>query len=706
MPGPRGLRIPSLMASRVAYLGVIVSLPLAFLGVAIVELGLPGTSSASPPPAATALATSLTGGVQRGARISVPAGWPVTDAAILSGTYASRARGTVTYTVFSDPSCSTSVGTGGTVKVRHGRIPASRAVVLTTAGTYYWQASYSGDAKNAASVSACGTAGEVETTTPPYADQFVTSAVSAIPGTSLNLHWSTPAAATDPAPGAYFHLSSVGTSALPNFDSIVTWPGDTTDTWSSTDGWWSTNATAMTLAVPSGAVPGATYQIQIYTCSSVSQLCSNSPGATGPGDEQVSLTISTGWTTTPYTQDFSVSKKFAESVGNPLDVAFSPDGTLWNTSEFSNHLSKISVSASTARSFSDPSNSRSEPFASCFPDCQESAASALSERVIDADGRIWFTEGGWYALNPSPSQPISKNHSEVVSFDPATDKFCTYRVPGDDNEVMGLASTGTAPNSLIWFTESLGNGNQLPRQPTLDSFNPAKIGDGCSGRSNKLFSLPNTIERVPLPPDSVAAQIAVDPNGSTLWVTAFGTAKLFAVDTDVTPPSVTSYTLNSLNSGTLPLEGVANAYYSWQVVADANYVYVMEYGDSDLVRINKNTGQIDVVPIPLTSDSEEGYGLAVSGNNLYFTLADDHPPSYGAASAFGYVDIAVWEAASAPCLTTPGDCAPDPSDAVVYSGLSDFAAPETTAADFRGITVKPGGTVAIADFHQVLELSP
>jgi hypothetical protein len=572
-------------------------------------------------------------------------------------------------------------------------------VVLKATGTYYWQASYSGDAKNAASVSNCGTAGEIETTTPPYADQFANSAISAVAGTSVSLHWSSPAAATDPAPGAYFHLTSVGASALPNFDSIITWPGNTTDTWSSTDRWWSTNATAMTLAVPSDAVPGTIYQIQIYTCSTVSQLCSNSPGAAGPGNEQVSITISTGWTTTPYTQDFSVSRKYAESRGTPLDVTFSPDGSLWNTREFSNNLGEISVSATSARSFSDQSNSRSKPFASCFRDfCKKSSSSALSERVISADSRIWFTEGGWY--NATPSQPpIPNNHSEIVSFDPATDKFCTYRVPGNDNEVIGLASTGTAPNSSIWFTESLGDGSQLPRQPTLDSFNPAQIGDGCSGRSNKFFALPNTIQRVPLPGNSVPAQIAIDPNGSTLWVTAYGTSEIFEVDTNVNPPQVTSYTLNSLIPGTL--EG-----YGWQIVADANYVYATEYGDSDLVRINKNTGQIDVVPIPLTSDSEEAYELAISGANLYFTLADDQPPSYQAASAFGYVNIAAWEAASSPCLTMPGDCAPVPSDAVVYSGLSDFAAPEKTAADFRGITVGPDGTVAIADLHQVIKLSP
>ena len=42
-------------------------------------------------------------------------------------------------------------------------MPASSPVTL---GTYYWQATYSGDPSNIASVSTCGAAGEVETVTP------------------------------------------------------------------------------------------------------------------------------------------------------------------------------------------------------------------------------------------------------------------------------------------------------------------------------------------------------------------------------------------------------------------------------------------------------------------------------------------------------------------------------------------------------------
>jgi hypothetical protein len=108
----------------------------------------------------TSLTGSLSGGGNSGPTVSVPPGTPVTDAATLSGTNVSSAGGTVTYTVYSDNACTKSVEAGGTVTVSDGKVPSSSSVAITAPGTYYWQASYSGDATNAASKSTCGS--EVE----------------------------------------------------------------------------------------------------------------------------------------------------------------------------------------------------------------------------------------------------------------------------------------------------------------------------------------------------------------------------------------------------------------------------------------------------------------------------------------------------------------------------------------------------------------
>jgi hypothetical protein len=137
----------------------------------------------------------------------------------------------------------------------------------------------------------------------------------------------------------------------------------------------------------------------------------------------------------------------------------------------------------------------------------------------------------------------------------------------------------------------------------------------------------------------------------------------------------------------------------WQVVSDGRFVYAVDYGDDNLVRISESTGAVDEVPIPVTSDMEQGYGLALSAGRLYFTLSDDRQPTFGAASTFGYVDVAGWEAASAACPAS-SDCAPAPSLGVIYK-LPSFA-----QSDLRGIAVAADGSVALADLHQVVRVSP
>jgi len=109
----------------------------------------------------TDLSTSLSGSGQSGSSISVSTNTAVTDAASLTGSNATSATGTVTYNVYSDSNCTIEVGAGSPQAITvPGTLPSSSPVTLTSAGMYYWQASYSGDINNSASLSACGS--EVE----------------------------------------------------------------------------------------------------------------------------------------------------------------------------------------------------------------------------------------------------------------------------------------------------------------------------------------------------------------------------------------------------------------------------------------------------------------------------------------------------------------------------------------------------------------
>jgi uncharacterized repeat protein (TIGR01451 family) len=113
---------------------------------------------------APSISTTLSSGDQSGAKITVLFGSSVTDQATLTGASAT-AGGTVTYTVYTDATCDSIGADAGTKTVTNGIVPASDAVTFPNAGTYYWQAVYSGDADNAPATSAC--TDEVLTVTTP-----------------------------------------------------------------------------------------------------------------------------------------------------------------------------------------------------------------------------------------------------------------------------------------------------------------------------------------------------------------------------------------------------------------------------------------------------------------------------------------------------------------------------------------------------------
>jgi hypothetical protein len=146
----------------------------------------------------TVITTSLKGGGQSGAAITVPQGTQVTDSATLTGANASTAGGTVTYTVYNDATCQPTgiFASGGTKTVVKGVVPDSDAVTMTQPGTFHWIAAYSGDPTtgNNASSSVCSD----ETVIVTQVDQPISAAgttINAIEGTQFS---GTVATFTDP----------------------------------------------------------------------------------------------------------------------------------------------------------------------------------------------------------------------------------------------------------------------------------------------------------------------------------------------------------------------------------------------------------------------------------------------------------------------------------------------------------------------------
>jgi hypothetical protein len=132
---------------------------------------------------ATTLGTTLSGGGQSGASISVVQGTAVSDTATLSGVSAAGATGTVTFEIYSDSACKVPVGPAGSAKLAGGSAGPSSAVSLAP-GTYYWQAHYAGNLENQSVTSACGS--EVLTVQAPTATT-TTQSGGGVSGSSLTV---------------------------------------------------------------------------------------------------------------------------------------------------------------------------------------------------------------------------------------------------------------------------------------------------------------------------------------------------------------------------------------------------------------------------------------------------------------------------------------------------------------------------------------
>jgi len=138
---------------------------------------------------ATTLTTTLSGGGQTGASISVLQGQPVTDSATLGGASASTATGKVRFNVYSDAECKTLVAAAGETKLASATAGPSSAESLAP-GTYYWQAYYVGNTENQPQTSACGTEvltvrAETKTTTTQSAGGVTGASLTVPTGTRI-----------------------------------------------------------------------------------------------------------------------------------------------------------------------------------------------------------------------------------------------------------------------------------------------------------------------------------------------------------------------------------------------------------------------------------------------------------------------------------------------------------------------------------------
>ncbi|HEY8701573.1 MAG TPA: hypothetical protein VIM08_11550 [Arthrobacter sp.] len=136
---------------------------------------------------------------------SVPVGSTVHDSSTFTGA-TSNAGGTVTYSAYAGANTCTGTDLLNSVKtVTNGTVPDSDGVTLTSAGTYSFQAVYSGDANNSGATSDCTTEQLVVTKTQPTVattqdlipnDNFILSAGFGTPSGSITFNLYAPSDAT------------------------------------------------------------------------------------------------------------------------------------------------------------------------------------------------------------------------------------------------------------------------------------------------------------------------------------------------------------------------------------------------------------------------------------------------------------------------------------------------------------------------------
>jgi hypothetical protein len=105
--------------------------------------------------APTTIVTTQSADGLRAAALTVPTGTAVSARAQISGSLGSVASGTVTYTLYKNSSCTVPVSVGKPTAVLNG-VAGVSAAVKPKAGSYYWQATYSGGGLDAPSMSTCG----------------------------------------------------------------------------------------------------------------------------------------------------------------------------------------------------------------------------------------------------------------------------------------------------------------------------------------------------------------------------------------------------------------------------------------------------------------------------------------------------------------------------------------------------------------------
>ncbi|NOG54416.1 MAG: hypothetical protein HND57_08830 [Planctomycetes bacterium] len=149
---------------------------------------------------------------------------------------------------------------------------------------------------------------------------------------------------------------------------------------------------------------------------------------------------------------------------SPLSIATGADGQVWVNQEFHLEFQHLDPAAGIVEGLAIPKPPDPGPFATTLFSDRRTQMSTLGEDIIvDPQGRVWFTQGGGYLYGG-----VNPNHSRIVCYDPNNAEYRVYNMPGDWNEIIGIAWDET--RERMWVAQG-----GLEKGPKLASFDPEAI---------------------------------------------------------------------------------------------------------------------------------------------------------------------------------------------------------------------------------------
>jgi len=309
---------------------------------------------------------------------------------------------------------------------------------------------------------------------------------------------------------------------------------------------------SITLTGQSFGARGAASSIVLVSGGSAMRVASTDASVTAWTDNSVTLTLapasssgtlaieSPAGRSTPIALEVYEYQSFVippstPSLGSaPLAVGIDANRRVWATQEYSWSFETL-VTADPATGRIDLIESPDTrppdpgPFATMLPGLTKMRwqFSELAEGlIVDPTGRVWFTEGGALLYPPNNLLPgeVVPNHSRVVAYDPAApaaSRFRVYNVPGDNNQIGGIA--WDAGRNRVWFAQggTRAGAKLWSFDPAVFPWSPADNTFDFSTSLDSLINTPNGYRRYDLPrTGAIPAQLVVDAGGF-IWYTYY-----------------------------------------------------------------------------------------------------------------------------------------------------------------------------------------